>query len=195
MVSAVPIIVVALFGAIIVGAIVWMLFFQDKMSLLDLIMKIVDIALLPFKLFIRLFIGDTPKKTPTPPAAPPAGPPPSTVITHQIAECPPCNVKCPDPIIDTSKKPIELEVNYLKDMLRFVGTICRRENAINAQYQELYPGFSVMSPHVQRISAEYNFLKNQMREDENKYTYFKNYFTKLTGIPSTSSAVHYDLIM
>jgi len=52
-----------------------------------------------------------------------------------------------------------------------------------------------MSPEVRRLSYEYNFLKNEMREDENKWTYFKNYFTKLSGIPSTSSAIHYDLTM
>jgi hypothetical protein len=80
-------------------------------------------------------------------------------------------------------------------MLKFTGAICKRENAINSQYRELYPGFSVNSPEVQRISAEYNFLKNQIRDDQNEFQYFKNYFTKLTGIPSTSSAVHYDLIV
>lgn len=118
----------------------------------------------------------------------------TTIIQHEIAQCPPCNVNCPEPPV-CDNRPLELEIRYLKNMLKFVGAISKRENAINAQYRELYPGFSVMSPDVQRLSTEYNFLKNQIREDENEWTYFKNYFTKLTNIPSSSTAVHYDLMM
>lgn len=113
---------------------------------------------------------------------------------------PPVVLSEPDPVPaevpDTSnEKAMECEIRYLKNMVRFVGAMAMRENAINAQYRELYPGFSVMSPHVQRLSHEYNFLKNQLREDDNQWTYFKNYFTKLSGIPSASSAVHYDLML
>lgn len=118
----------------------------------------------------------------------------TTIIKHELAECPPCNVNCAEPPV-CDNRPSELEIRYLKNMLKFVGAISRRENAINAQYRELYPGFSVMSPDVQRLSTEYNFLKNQIREDENEWTYFKNYFTKLTNIPSNSNTVHYDLMM
>jgi hypothetical protein len=118
----------------------------------------------------------------------------TTIVKHEIAQCPPCSLTCPEtPQCDNG--PLELEIRYLKNMLKFVGSISRRENAINAQYRELYPGFSVMSPTVQRMSTEYNFLKNQIREDENEWTYFKNYFTKLTNIPSNTSTVHYDLMM
>ena len=117
------------------------------------------------------------------------------IVRHEIQECPPCNVTCPEAPPAQDCKPLELEIQYLKNMVRFVGAMAKRENSINAQYRELYPGFSVMSPHVRRLSNEYNFLKNQLRDDENEWTYFKNYFTKLSGIPSTSSAVHYDLML
>ena len=119
----------------------------------------------------------------------------TTVVKREIAECPPCEVTCEEkdcPKVDT--KPFELEIAYLKDMVKLVGTIAQRENAINAQYQELYPGFSVLSPAVRRLSHEYNYIKNDLRKDSSKWQYFKNYFSKLTGIPSTSSdAIHYDV--
>lgn len=205
--SPVLLIILLLFILIIFAVVLWFIFFRDNLafSLVDLFKKILDIALLPFKLFIKLFTGlnifgtpptsiDTSVK-PLPTIAPPTEAPPVEVVKHEIATCPPCNVKCPDVPVDNKSGPLELEIKYLKDMLKFTGSICKRENAINSQYRELYPGFSVNSPEVQRISTEYNFLKNQIRDDANEFQYFKNYFTKLTGIPSTSSAVHYDLIV
>jgi hypothetical protein len=160
-------------------------------NLPDIVKKILNIALLPFRLFLRLF---TVPSIPTDDSSKPATNTTNTTITKNvIGQCPPCNVTCPDtPSESALTKPLELEITYLKNMLKFVGTISKRENAINSQYREVYPGFSVTCPSVQRLSAEYNYLKNQLREDEGEYNYFKNYFTKLTGIPSTSSAVHYD---
>ncbi len=161
----------------------------------SLVSKLLSLIMLPFKLVLKLF-GIGPKIPDIPIAVPIAMPVTTTqVIKHEIAECPPCNVQCPPAPIPISSKPLEMEIAYLKNMVKFVGSMAKRENAINAQYRELYPGFSVMSPDVRRLSYEYSFLKNQLREDENEWTYFKNYFTKLSGIPSTSSAVHSDLML
>jgi hypothetical protein len=189
---------------------VWLIFFRKNASLTEFIKKLFDLILLPFKLLLKLFGVEIGKKGVEPPVGakeeppekgvePPVGakeePPEIKVVHDKQTTCPPCEVKCPDAPAPTDCKPFELEIKYLKDMVKFVGAMAKRENAINAQYRELYPGFSVMSPEVRRLSYEYNFLKNEMREDENKWTYFKNYFTKLSGIPSTSSAIHYDLTM
>jgi len=198
-----------LIAIVVIYAIVWFLFFRKDFTLWELFKKIVSLALTPFRLILKLFGlggGETPAAAP----APAPGPAPSEpqqyqmpsiqstqteIVRHEIQQCPPCNVTCPEALPAQDCKPLELEIHYLKNMVRFVGAMAKRENAINAQYRELYPGFSVMSPHVRRLSNEYNFLKNQIREDESEWTYFKNYFTKLSGIPSTSSAVHYDLML
>jgi hypothetical protein len=196
---------ILLIAILAVFAIIWFIFFRQKFTLWELFKKILNLALLPFKLILKLF-GIGGGETPAEPAAPTPSEPttyemPSIqstqteIVRHEIQECPPCNVTCPEPPVARDCKPFEMEIRYLKNMVRFVGAMAKRENAINAQYRELYPGFSVMSPHVRRLSHEYNFLKNQLREDENEWTYFKNYFTKLSGIPSTSSAVHYDLML
>ena len=109
------------------------------------------------------------------------------VIKHEISQCPPCNCNCECPECkETDTKPFELEIKYLKDMMRMTGAIARRENAINAQYRELYPGFSVITPSVQKLSEEYNIIKNQIKKDDDEWQYFKNYFTRLSGIPSDS---------
>lgn len=177
---------------VVVVVVVWLIFFRGKMNLGDMVKKLIDVLLTPFKLILRIFGIGVGAKTP-PIAAPPMETPPPTIdiVKHEIGTCPPCDVKCPDVPPAADCKPLELEVKYLKDMIRFVGSMAKRENAINAQYRELYPGFSVMTPEVRKMSYEYNFLKNQIRDDDSEWTYFKNYFTKLSGIPSASSAVHY----
>ena len=182
--------VVALVAIFVLFIIAWAIFFRKKYGLLELL-------LLPFKLLLRVFgLG---AELPKPAISlPQVIPPPSQVvdvIKHEIGTCPPCDVKCPDIPKAEDCKPLELEIGYLKKMVKFIGSMAKRENAINAQYREIYPGFSVMSPAVRRLSYEYNYMKNEIRDDENEWTYFKNYFTKLSGIPSTSSAVHYDLTM
>jgi len=176
--------------------------FVFNMDLLSLFRKIFDVVLLPLKLFLRLFTGGSGNITsPSTPSEIPFVPQPATTHTtitkNEVTQCPPCDVKCPEipGNIATANSALETEIRYLKNMLKFTGAIAKRENAINAQYREINPGFSVMCPAVQRLSTEYNFLKNQIREDDAEYSYFKNYFSKLTGIPSTSTAVHYDLIM
>jgi hypothetical protein len=171
--------------------VVWAIFFRKIMGLGELFKKIFEIVLIPFKLILQIFgVG-----VKSPAAAAAAPPPQIDIVQHQIGTCPPCDVKCPEIPKAQDCKPLELEISYLKKMVKFIGTMAKRENAINSQYREIYPGFSVMSPAVRRLSYEYNYMKNQIRDDENEWTYFKNYFTKLSGIPSTSSAVHYDLTM
>jgi len=179
-------IVVALTAVAVLFIVAWVIFFRKKYTLLELL-------LLPFKLLLRIFgIGVAP---PNLVPVPIASPPQVDVNQHLLGTCPPCDVKCPDIPKPEDCKPLELEISYLKKMVKFIGAMAKRENAINAQYREIYPGFSVMSPAVRRLSYEYNYMKNEIRDDENEWTYFKNYFTKLSGIPSTSSAVHYDLTM
>lgn len=201
---------------ILLITVIWLIFFRDAYSLFALLKMILDLALLPFKLILQLFgWGQTTitiqgeQQAPPPSQQEQQQPAPSQgqqqpptvhttqteIIKHELGECPPCNVTCPEPQPCPDAKPLEMEIGYLKNMIKFVGAMAKRENAINAQYRELYPGFSVMSPHVRRLTCEYNFIKNQLREDENQWTYFKNYFTKLTGIPSTSSAIHYDIVV
>lgn len=176
----------------ILGVLIWLLF-QGDLSVSTIIETLGKVLLFPFQVILRVF-GVSPNETPAPPPAQecPVDKPnePVQVVEHQVSNCPPCELKCPETPICQDTKPMELEIQYLKDMLKFVGTICQRENAINEQFRELYPGFSIMSPEVKRLTMQYQFLKNQIREDETQYTYFKNYFTKLTGIPSSSSAVH-----
>ena len=118
------------------------------------------------------------------------------VIKHEMSECPPCTNECVCPDCEeTDIRPYELEIKYLKNMVKMTGSIARRENAINSQYRELYPGFSVMSPHVRKISHEYNFIKNELRQDPEQWQYFKNYYSRISGIPSSNQAVNYDLVL
>lgn len=103
-----------------------------------------------------------------------------------VSDCPPCSCECPkyEPTI-CDKTNLEREVAYLKSMSKFLGAIARRENAINMEYGMAFPGYSVLSaPKVQQLNYEYNYLKNEYRKDRGKWDYFKNWFTKLTGIPS-----------
>ena len=185
--------IVGIVVIIIIILIVLMIIFRNN----SFIKKLIELILLPFKLILKIFgIGSSSKPSLPPLSVGSSGSSTTTeIIKHEIGTCPPCNVECPQPPKPTDTKPLELEIKYLKDMIKFTGSMAKRENAINAQYRELYPGFSVMSPDVRRLSYEYSFLKNQLREDENEWTYFKNYFTKLSGIPSSSSAVHYDLML
>jgi hypothetical protein len=153
------------------------------------------VVLFPFQVIWRVFGVSPGQSPPTSGTNCPVIPdqkenPPVQVIEHEVSVCPPCELKCPDPQKCPDTKPLELEIDYLKNMLKFVGSICRRENAVNSQFRAVYPGFSIMTPEVKKVSLEYNILKNQMREDEDQWTFFKNYFTRLTGIPSSSSAIH-----
>jgi len=118
------------------------------------------------------------------------------VTKHVITDCPPCNNECNCPQQkECDHRPYELEIKYLKDMVRFVGSVAMRESAINSQFRELHPGFTVNSPRVRQLTHEYNYIKNQLRKNKNQWQYFKNYFSKLSGIPSTTTAVHHELML
>lgn len=200
------ILVVLLFVALIV----WIVWYRPSgigfgEFLGSILSQILRVLLWPIRFLLGLFgfydeEGPLPGVNLPPVPLPPALKPTSstTITKHEIATCPPCevDVQCP-PCEDVSSeiKPLELEIQYLKDMVRFVGSIAKRENAINAQYKELYPGFNVLSPHVRKLSHEYNYIKDEIRKDKDKWQYFKNYFTKLTNIPSTTSAIHYDVLL
>lgn len=208
--SIMYILLIALIALIFMGMIVWFIWYRPAgVSLggfIVLALKgIVNIILWPLK-FVLQVLGLWPLDSSGPPpevnlpdlqiSEPPLPSTTTEVIKHEIAECPPCTNECNCPTCEeTDVRPYELEIKYLKNMAKMVGSIARRENAINSQYRELYPGFSVMSPHVRKISHEYNFIKNQVRQDPEQWQYFKNYFSRITGIPSTSQSVHYDLVL
>jgi hypothetical protein len=204
LIGFVLLLIAATAGVIVITAILWAI--QGRSTpfgtfLGGMFKQLWNLVLLPFRLILQIF-GIGPESAPAP--APPTTQEPTihstetTVIKHELAECPPCDVKCPDPPKMPDTRPLEMEIDYLKNMVRFIGSIAQRENAVNAQYRELYPGFSVMSPAVRRLSHEYNFLKRQLREDEGQWTYFQNYFTKLSGIPSgrgDDTRPEYDLVL
>lgn len=113
-------------------------------------------------------------------------PPPVTVTSASCPACPPCNMDCvcPEPK-ENACKSIEKENDYLKNMVRFISVIARRENAINSSFALMFPSTSVLSvPRVQQLNYEYNYLKNEFRKDRGLWEYMQNNFTKLTGIPS-----------
>lgn len=193
--------------SIVVSLVIWLIYYNPHGVSLGqfilLVMKsIIEILLWPFK-FVLQVLGlwtveiidvaeDIKIKLPLP-AIPTTH---TEIIKHEITDCPPCNNECNCPTCEeTDIRPYELEIKYLKNMVKMTGSIARRENAINSQYRELYPGFSVMSPHVRKISHEYNFIKTETRKDPEQWQYFKNYFSRISGIPSSSQAVNYDLVL
>jgi hypothetical protein len=194
--------------AIVLGLFVWLIWYRPAGvtfgGFIVLVLKgIVNVILWPIKFILQVLgLWNEESEGPKPEIKLPDLPEPpipttsTKVVKHEIAECPPCTNECVCPTCEeTDIRPYELEIKYLKNMAKMVGSIARRENAINSQYRELYPGFSVMSPHVRKISHEYNFIKNQVRQDPEQWQYFKNYFSRITGIPSTSQSVHYDLVL
>ncbi len=212
-------VLIVIIAILVIILISWFVFFRKKYTILEFIMLpfkwIINFA---SKLIGRLFgfsdgdigidVGIPPITIPgvKEPPLPGSGAggaseiiiqqPNVEVTKHVITDCPPCNCDCNCPKCEEcDHRPYELEIKYLKDMVRFLGSIGMRENAINAQFRELHPGFTVNSPHVRQLSVEYNYIKNQIRKDKNKWQYFKNYFSKLSGIPSTSTAIHHDLLL
>lgn len=199
---------------IVLGLVIWLVWYRNMgIGLGEFIVislkAIFSIILWPFKFVLQVLgiwtdevvdaindgndvIAELESEIPIPPI-------PTThteIIKHEMSECPPCTNECVCPVCEeTDVRPYEMEIKYLKNMVKMTGSIARRENAINAQYRELYPGFSVMSPHVRKLSHEYNFIKEELRKDPEEWQYFKNYFSRLSGIPSSSQSVHYDLVL
>lgn len=184
----------------VVSLVLWLIWFKGMSFSSFVILELqtmFNIAMWPIKFLLRtlgLWPGDGgDSATPFPINANITT---TEIVKHELSECPPCNCKCECPECEKiDVKPYEMEIQYLKDMVRLVGSIAKRENAINAQYKELYPGFSVMSPHVIKLTTEYQLIKDGLRNDEDEWNYFKNYFSKLSGIPSaqqTSQPPVYD---
>ena len=105
-------------------------------------------------------------------------------------QCPDC--KCPDcPKCDCGAIDMELEsakskVSYLKWMVRFLGSLVRRENAVNRALMEQCPGLYGVVPFVQQVDSEVNFVKNHVKKDRGAWEYFQQYFTRYSGIPSSN---------
>ena len=107
--------------------------------------------------------------------------------------CPPCpDCKCPDcpacncPVNDQKLKSATEEITYLKWMVKFLGSIARRENAINRAIMKECPTTFSMVPMIQSSDQEYRFIKKDIGKDHDMLNYFNGNFTKLSGIPSTS---------
>lgn len=161
--------------------------------LLLILQSIISIILWPIKVILSALGLWREGSVTVPPLLPPSNVTTTQIVKHEISECPPCNCTCECPECkELDTKPYEAEIKYLKDMVRLIGSIARRENAINSQYRDLYPGFSVMSPHVRKLTTEYNLMKEELRKDDDEWQYFKNYFTKLSGIPSDTNSYDTD---
>lgn len=125
-------------------------------------------------------------------------PPPQYVSSGNMEKitvppCPPCpDCKCPDcpacncPVNDQKLKSATEELNYLKWMVKFLGSIARRENAINRAIMKECPTTFSMIPMIQSTDQEFRFIKKDIGKDQDMLNYFNANFTKLSGIPSTS---------
>ena len=107
--------------------------------------------------------------------------------------CPPCpDCKCPDcpacncPVNDQKLKSSTEEITYLKWMVKFLGSIARRENAINRVIMKECPTTFSMVPMIQSSDQEFRLIKKDIGKDHDMLNYFNGNFTKLSGIPSTS---------
>lgn len=136
-----------------------------------------------------------------------AGGPPGERIIIKEKECPACPAckcpECPDcqcpecpkcdcPVRDADLEASKTEVNYLKWMSRFLGSLVRRENAMNRALMEQCPGLYGVVPFVQQVDSEVDFVKNHIKKDRGAWEYFQKHFTRYSGIP----VEHYnDIIM
>ena len=105
-----------------------------------------------------------------------------------IPECPPCECPaapdCICPVTDNQLKAAQAESRYLKWMVRFLGAIARRENAINRVMAKQCPGVYAMVPMVQEVDLETQYIQRHVRKDDDMYGYFKTNFAKYSGIPA-----------
>jgi hypothetical protein len=115
---------------------------------------------------------------------------PETKSQSILPECPDCNCpECPDcncPVNDQKLKSAAAEIGYLKMMVKFLGSISRRENAINRAVMRECPTTFSMVPMIQSADQEFQYIKNDIGLDYSMLGYFKEHFTRLSGIPSTS---------
>lgn len=124
----------------------------------------------------QVIIREVSKPCPNPPAC-------------TCPECPDC--KCPEcpecncPVTDNQLRAAEAESKYLKWMVRFLGSIARRENAINRVMAKECPGVFAMVPTVQEVDQETQFIQKHIRKDDDMYRYFQTNFSKYSGIPAT----------
>lgn len=130
-----------------------------------------------------------------------SGGPPRERIIIKEKECPACpackcpqcpDCKCPDcpkcdcGMLDTEFTAAKGEISYLKWMVRFLGALVRRENAINRALMEQCPGLYGVVPFVQQVDSEVDFVKNHVKKDRGAWEYFQQYFTRYSGIPSSN---------
>jgi len=105
-----------------------------------------------------------------------------------VPECPPCECPaapdCICPVTDNQLKAAEAESRYLKWMVRFLGAIARRENAVNRVMAKQCPGVFAMVPMVQEVDLETQFIQRHIRKDDDMYKYFQTNFSKYSGVPS-----------
>ena len=128
MVNRIVGVIIALVVVLSVFFAVWGFIFRPRgLSPWSLIKKILGLVLLPFKLILRLFgIGAGNDDDDELDVDPPVHSTNTEIVRHEIGECPPCNVKCPDPPMAPDMKPLEMEISYLKNMVKFVGSMARR---------------------------------------------------------------------
>lgn len=100
----------------------------------------------------------------------------------ECPECPACNCGGLDVKLESSK----LEIENLKWMVRFLGALVKRENALNRALLEQCPTLYGMVPFIQQNEAESLFLQNIIKKNAQINQYFQVYFTKLSGLPSDS---------
>ena len=106
-------------------------------------------------------------------------------------KCQPCpDVTCPEcpdlqcSVTDNQLLAAQAEAKYLKWMVRFIGAIARRENAVNRVMAQQCPGVFGMVPMVQEVDQETQYIQKHIRKDKDMYQYFRSNFSRYSGIPS-----------
>jgi len=69
-------------------------------------------------------------------------------------------------------------------MVRFLGALMRRENALNRVLSEHCPGSYAMVPLVQKADEETEYVQRFIQKEPEMLRYFQNQFTRYSGIPS-----------
>ncbi len=177
--------------------VMWIVWFRDSgitypQFWLVIFWKIADFIMWPIRLLLYLFglrptsDAEIPMIQVLPKSSPPTTPPKAE---PNCPECK-CDCNCPQCDIDgydvEQVKPYKNEIKYLKHMVMLLGKIALRENAVNHLYQEVYDPSEGISPSVTKLANEYDFIKEQVRQDPREWAYFKEYFTPLSSVPSSA---------